>query len=258
VLILMVSKKVLLGTPIVLAAVGYLGMLAYENKAMLKQVMEMAEEKIKDAGHYNVSGYDIPLAPLYILLTYTLATVFVLPLFGFHTLCGYVYGTIPGALIVSFSQMIGASCAFGMCRFFLRGPTARFLKSRWGSRYEAMDKALGKSGFKIVTLLRLSPVVPFSLTNYISACTSIELYKFAPATWLGIAPGTTFYCSLGAVGKMMKDSDGAQESISPIKIGLIVVGLIATGFLLKYIADIATNALKEAGVGNEDEDKKSE
>merc|ERR1711924_261334 len=126
-----------------------------------------------------------------------------------------------------------------------------FMQGRWGARYDAMDKALGASGFKIVTLLRLSPVVPFSFTNYVSACTSVELWKFAPATWLGIAPGTTFYCSLGALGRIVKDQDSAKASMSHYKIGLVIMGLIATGFLLKYIADIATNALNDVGIGNE-------
>lgn len=252
----MVSKKWLLGAPFLFAGAAYIGHLIYQNKALVAQLLEWAEEQIKTAGTYNVAGTELPLAPLYILMTYTVACILVLPLFGIHTLCGYIYGTFWGAFIVSFSQMIAASVCFAGCRFLLRDRAANFMKGRWGARYEAMDKALSAGGFKIVVLLRLSPVIPFCFTNYVSACTSIDLFKFAPATWLGIAPGTTFYCALGAMGRVMKDQDDAKASMSHYKMALVVIGLIGTGFLLKYIADIATKALADIGIGNESTVKK--
>lgn len=41
----------------------------------------------------------------------------------------------------------------------------------------AIDKAIGENGFKVVTLLRLSPLLPFSLGNYLYGLTSV---KFVP------------------------------------------------------------------------------
>ena len=34
------------------------------------------------------------------------------------------------------------------------------------SKYKAIDRAIGKESFKVVTLLRLSPLLPLALSNY--------------------------------------------------------------------------------------------
>ncbi len=34
-------------------------------------------------------------------------------------------------------------------------------------KFKAVDRAIGKQGFKVVTLLRLSPLLPLALSNYL-------------------------------------------------------------------------------------------
>ena len=34
-------------------------------------------------------------------------------------------------------------------------------------KFKAIDRAIGKQGFKVVTLLRLSPLLPLALSNYL-------------------------------------------------------------------------------------------
>jgi uncharacterized membrane protein YdjX (TVP38/TMEM64 family) len=41
-------------------------------------------------------------------------------------------------------------------------------------RWVAIDKAIAKEGFKVVLLLRLSPLLPFALSNYLYALTSVD------------------------------------------------------------------------------------
>lgn len=44
-------------------------------------------------------------------------------------------------------------------------------------KFIAIDKAIGENSFRVVTLLRLSPLLPFSLGNYLYGLTSV---KFVP------------------------------------------------------------------------------
>ena len=70
---------------------------------------------------------------------------------------------------------MAASVAFLIARYFAR---ERILKLVEGNKkFLAIDKAIGENGFRVVTLLRLSPLFPFSLGNYLYGLTSV---KFVP------------------------------------------------------------------------------
>lgn len=70
---------------------------------------------------------------------------------------------------------MAASVAFLIARYFAR---ERILKMVEGNKkFIAIDKAIGENSFRVVTLLRLSPLLPFSLGNYLYGLTSV---KFVP------------------------------------------------------------------------------
>jgi uncharacterized membrane protein YdjX (TVP38/TMEM64 family) len=71
---------------------------------------------------------------------------------------------------------------------------------RWIDRYpkfKALDKAIGREGFKIILLLRLSPVFPFALSNYMYGLTAVRFWPYITATLIGFAPGTLAYVYSG-------------------------------------------------------------
>ena len=61
------------------------------------------------------------------------------------------------------------------CRYLLRGVVMGYLNSRF-PKWAAVDAALSSEGWKLVTLLRLSPVVPWNVLNYALSVTG----KLAP------------------------------------------------------------------------------
>ena len=67
-------------------------------------------------------------------------------------------------------------------------------------QFKVIDKAIGKQGFKVVTLLRLSPLLPLALSNYFYGLTSVDLPSYVGASWLGMLPGTIAYVTAGVVG----------------------------------------------------------
>ncbi|GMP93870.1 hypothetical protein CsSME_00043532 [Camellia sinensis var. sinensis] len=88
---------------------------------------------------------------------------------------GLLFGSIIGTIIVSISGTVAASVAFLIARYFARD---RILKLVEGNKkFLAIDKAIGENGFRVVTFLRLSPLLPFSLGNYLYGLTSV---KFVP------------------------------------------------------------------------------
>ena len=59
------------------------------------------------------------------------------------------------------------------CRYLLRGVVMRYLNSRF-PKWAAVDAALSNEGWKLVTLLRLSPVVPWNVLNYALSVTGLS------------------------------------------------------------------------------------
>ena len=70
---------------------------------------------------------------------------------------------------------VAATVAFLIARYFARERILKLVEEN--KKFLAIDKAIGENGFKVVTLLRLSPLLPFSLGNYLYGLTSV---KFVP------------------------------------------------------------------------------
>lgn len=66
-------------------------------------------------------------------------------------------------------------------------------------KFNALDKAIGKEGFKVILLLRLSPIFPFALSNYFYGVTSVDFFEYMFGTLIGFFPGTLAYVYTGTV-----------------------------------------------------------
>jgi len=102
---------------------------------------------------------------------------------------------------------IGASLAFLIARYLARDKVRLLLERR--RNLAAIDKAVAEEGWKIVGLLRLSPLIPFNLQNYLFGVTAIPFPHFVAATFAGIFPGTALYVYLG----VLENATGAGGSV---------------------------------------------
>lgn len=59
-----------------------------------------------------------------------------------------------------------------------------FVASRW-SKWELVDKMIELEGWKLLLLLRLSPLVPYNLLNITMATTRIHFLQFAITSAVG-------------------------------------------------------------------------
>jgi uncharacterized membrane protein YdjX (TVP38/TMEM64 family) len=133
--------------------------------------------------------------------------------------------------------MIAASLAFLAARFLGRHRVRAILaKSR---KFAAIDKAVSEEGGKIVILLRLSPLVPFNVQNYLFGVTAIPFPQYVAATFVGIIPGTALFVYLGALGNT---SGGPRTWV------FFGMGLLATALVVVLVTRKAKAKLAEAGV----------
>ena len=166
---------------------------------------------------------------------------------------GVIYGVVGGVAVVSPSSVAAATICFLLGRTLLRKSVEQKVSAN--KKFAAIEKAVGKNGFKIVALLRLSPAFPFTLLNYGLGLTSVSVRDYVLASFLGMLPGTLLYVYLGhAVGDVGAIFSKAPKAPPPPdasffqlhgKQVLLVVGLAATIAVTVYITKIARAALSQ-------------
>ena len=183
-----------------------------------------------------------PAGVIVFILAYALATVLFLPGWIFTVSAGLVYGIVGGTLVALAGAIIGATLAFLVARYLLRRNIEEITKKN--PRFAAIDQAIGLQGWKIVGLLRLSPLIPFNLSNYFYGITSIRFVEYVVVSAVGMIPGTLLYAYLGAIGQASVSGGSAQRS--PLQYVLLGIGLIATIVVTVFVSRIARKALKKS------------
>ncbi len=179
------------------------------------------------------------------IAVYAIATLVLAPGALFTLAAGLVFGVAWGFPIVMIGATLGAALAFLIARYLLREKIRQALEKR--PKFKAIDEAVTEEGWKIVLLLRLSPLVPFNLQNYFFGITEIKFWQYVAATFVGIIPGVLLYLYLGAIGGALTgDSDfGTPQWI------FFGVGLAATIAMAVLVTIKAKKKLAEAGVGGD-------
>jgi len=199
----------------------------------VKEWSDSFQSWIKDLGAKGILIFGI---------VYIAATVFLVPVSVLTIVAGLAFGLAIGFPLVVVSATIGATLAFLVARYLVHERVESLIATR--PRFKAVKAALSEGGWKIVGLLRLSPVVPFNLQNYFYGVTDVRLAEYVPATLFGIMPGTLLYVYLGAAGKVASAGRGG-----PLQWTFFAVGLTATVVVAVFVTRKAQETLNKRGVG---------
>jgi len=183
-----------------------------------------------------------PWAPPVFVLLYIIATVLFVPAWILTVGGGALFGVLLGSLYVSIGSTIGATCAFVLGRSLARDVLAKRLNQN--PKLKALDDALAREGWKIVGLVRLSPVFPYNLMNYAFGLTRVSLRHYFFASWIGMLPGTVMYVYFGSLAKSLAELGTGHDERTPAQWALYGLGLIATITITIYLTRLARAALR--------------
>jgi uncharacterized membrane protein YdjX (TVP38/TMEM64 family) len=184
------------------------------------------------------------LGPLVFIAGYAAAVVAFVPGSVLTLAGGALFGLAEGILYVFTAAVLGSTVSFLLARHVARDVVARRIEG--DARFHAIDRAIGDQGRRIVFLLRLSPVFPFSLLNYALGLTRVRLVDYLVAS-LGMLPGTAVYVYLGKLaGDVVAVAGGAGKQRGLAEWALLGVGLAATVVVTLQITRIARRALDQA------------
>lgn len=193
------------------------------------QLIQRALDNARGAGPVGWAGY--------IVLQSAVAASGILPASLLGIAAGAMYGVPLGFTLAALSTFAGALLAFALSRSLFRGLVARLLSAH--PRFRRFDTLLSHDGWRIVCLLRLSPVMPFAATSYALGMSAIGGRAYCLGT-LASMPALLGYVVLG------KFSDAGLTSWSNGASGmhwaLLAIGIAATAGLTLLVGRIARRA----------------
>lgn len=174
-------------------------------------------ESVKNAGNAG---------PLFMLGTIALGEMVPLvPTQPFAIASGLLFGWITGALVAVGGSMTAAIVAFTISRTQGFDRVQSVLAGELGQRgnrgirvqLRRIQDAVGEGGalqqtFKIA-LLRLTPIVPYSISNYLLGLTGIPVLAFVAGTLVGLAPWMVFYAFVGNTGRALLQNGLSLQSV---------------------------------------------
>lgn len=163
---------------------------------------------------------------------YVVATILLIPCALFTFAAGMIYG-IWGLPLVLFSTGLGASFSFLISRFLIKEKVVQVMERRPSTK--ALSQAIAHEGWKFMLLLRISPIIPFNLNNYLLGTMPVRFTTYIWVTIIGSVPGTGVYLYLGTIGKDI----GEQKYLQWTVLGL---GIIAT-YALTRMSFLKTRAI---------------
>ena len=138
---------------------------------------------------------------------YALSMLLLLPVWVFPIAAGAIFG-LPWGLLAA-ALAVGSASLLGL--LLIRYGTPERIK-RWarsGRMFKSIEHAVAKEPWKMVALLRLSPVIPCGLKSYFLGLTRIELAPYMAASLAGMAPDLAIKVYLGAAGRGALGTGGA-------------------------------------------------
>lgn len=159
---------------------------------------------------------------------HTFAGIFFIPRLIMGIVAGILFGAIWGSVMSLVGGVCGAFAGFVLVRF-VNSDAVRLRETpavgRWLARAESQ-------GWRLVMIVRLIPVLPHSLVNFVFGLSHVTLGGYLFGSALGMVPTAIVYANLGASGRGI--AEGTQDY------ALLIVwaaGLIFVSWLLpKLIA----------------------
>lgn len=177
--------------------------------------------------------------PLFFFTTTILAGLSLAPTHAFSLVAGMLFGHIHGP-IAALISIVGASLFGYIIMTCLVGKKALIALAQNPKAERVHRELLQHNGFQtilLISLIRLSPVMPFAATNLILAASNVKLAHFLIGGTIGLAPRIILVAIAGASLVTLDLSKSSDQT-------LLILGGFATLLALALGGKMARKALK--------------
>ncbi|MEL6493870.1 MAG: TVP38/TMEM64 family protein [Cyanobacteria bacterium J06623_7] len=159
-------------------------------------------------------------APVIYILLYTVGTLLILPSTPLNLTGGAIFGIWWGTLWTTIAALVAAIAAF----VFTRTVGREFINHKLAGRWSAVDAEIRQGGLFYLFAIRLLPIIPYGIVNFVAGLTSIKFKDYLLGTALGTLPGVLPFVMMGA-----GISELSQGNILPLMGAFALTGMLVGG-----------------------------
>lgn len=168
----------------------------------------------------------------------------------------FQFAMIVGSVSSQIGAMVGAVMTFLLGRYVFYD-TAVYLAQRYDT-IKALDSAIRSEGFKLMFLLRLSPIVPFTMFNFIMGITNISFCSYTLGL-IGLVPSTVMFVFLGTtLSNFQKATEWKDWENNKVFLIFMISGTALALIGVIWVSIVARRHLREAIEISQKEDKSDE
>ncbi|CAK9093112.1 unnamed protein product, partial [Durusdinium trenchii] len=179
-----------------------------------------------------------PMGSWYFCAAYTAALCFAVPATPLTLSAGYLFGFQLGFLIAILAGGVAGGLCFVLSRTLLRPSLIRLAANN--KAFHQINRAVELEGFKIIFLLRLSPLIPFSILAYACGLSKVSCPAFLIANLLGFMPCTAALVYAATHARSVVESGGA------LPLPTYIAAALATLIIILLVSKVAKRALETA------------
>eukprot|EP01084_Bolivina_argentea_P242009 406109_1 len=156
--------------------------------------------------------------------------------FVYTHIFGLINGIIFSSFLVWIAACFGATFSFLNGRYLLRSIVEYYTQK--SPKFRIIEQIVENNGFKVVMLLRLSPLIPYNIFNIFMGITSIRLKDFVLAHFAMI-PETIVCCFIGGTIAHIYQLTKGNVKGKILLLILTIIGSIVAFCGIIYISRIA-------------------
>ena len=168
-------------------------------------------------------------APLIYILLFSILPIFFFPVPILALAGGLAFGVWKGSFYTIIGASINCILMYLIAKYIGKEQVDRYLEKHLS---EDVKKRIASKetdiGFYLF-VLRLTPIIPYNLINYMSGLLDIDLKKYIIISILGIMPGTAVYLNMGDKAINYKSKEFVLSVV------FMVVLVILANLLTKYL-----------------------
>ena len=179
---------------------------------------------------------------MFALLQALVALIGFLPASLLGIAAGATYGLWIGFGLSATGMMVGAAIAFAIARSALRPAIVRLFGHRMV--LNRFDANVAHDGWRLVLMIRISPVMPFSITSYALGLSGVSLRDYLLGTTAS-TPALFLYVALGAMGAhSMLTVRGNSFYVASLVIGVLAAVAVILRLRRLFVAAASARAPK--------------